>query len=52
MAATVTRTTPRGQRHTYKVGLQWAPVEDIRFRASYNRAIRAPSIIELFAPSR
>jgi len=37
--------------NTYKVGLQWAPVEDIRFRASFNRAIRAPSIVELFAPS-
>src|SRR6202008_3332717 len=35
---------------TYKVGLQWAPIEDIRFRASYQRAIRAPNIIELFTP--
>src|SRR5581483_3254407 len=35
---------------TYKVGFQWAPVSDIRFRASYNRAIRAPNIIELFNP--
>jgi outer membrane receptor protein involved in Fe transport len=35
---------------TYKVGLQWSPVEDFRFRASYQRAIRAPSVIELFNP--
>ena len=35
---------------TYKVGLQWAPVSDIRFRASFNRAIRAPNIVELFIP--
>lgn len=35
---------------TYKVGLQWAPVSDIRFRASFNRAIRAPNILELFNP--
>jgi iron complex outermembrane recepter protein len=35
---------------TYKVGLQWAPVSDIRFRASFQRAIRAPNIVELFNP--
>ncbi len=35
---------------TYKVGLQWAPVSDIRFRASFNRAIRAPNIVELYVP--
>jgi iron complex outermembrane recepter protein len=33
---------------TYKVGMQWMPVEDVRFRASFNHAIRAPSLIELF----
>jgi outer membrane receptor protein involved in Fe transport len=35
---------------TYRAGIEWAPVEDIRFRASYQRAIRAPSVIELFNP--
>jgi outer membrane receptor protein involved in Fe transport len=35
---------------TYKVGLTWAPVSDIRFRASFNRAIRAPNILELYNP--
>jgi iron complex outermembrane receptor protein len=35
---------------TYKFGLQWAPVESIRLRGSYNHAIRAPSLIELFNP--
>ncbi len=35
---------------TYKVGLEFAPIRDIRFRASYNRAVRAPNIQELFAP--
>jgi outer membrane receptor protein involved in Fe transport len=34
---------------TYKVELSYAPTEDVRFRASYNRAIRAPNISELFA---
>jgi outer membrane receptor protein involved in Fe transport len=35
---------------TYKVGLEYAPTQDIRFRASFNRAIRAPSILELYTP--
>src|SRR5262249_39468007 len=35
--------------NTYKVGGDWAPVEDIRFRASYQRAVRAANVIELFA---
>ena len=33
---------------TYKVGLDWAPVRDIRFRASYARAVRAPNVFNLF----
>jgi iron complex outermembrane receptor protein len=33
---------------TYKFGMDWAPVEDVRFRASFQRAVRAPNIIELF----
>src|SRR5512139_1383080 len=35
---------------TYKLAAEFAPVRDIRFRASYNRAVRAPNIQELFAP--
>ncbi|MDF2639379.1 MAG: TonB-dependent receptor [Novosphingobium lindaniclasticum] len=34
---------------TYKGELSWAPVDDLRVRASYNRAIRAPNVQELFA---
>jgi len=37
---------------TYKVGVEIAPVRDIRFRGAYNRAVRAPNIQELFAPQR
>jgi outer membrane receptor protein involved in Fe transport len=33
---------------TYKFGTQWQPIDDIRVRASFNHAIRAPSLIELF----
>ena len=36
------------QTDTYKVGLEWAPVQDVRLRASYQRAVRAANIIELF----
>jgi outer membrane receptor protein involved in Fe transport len=37
------------QTNTYKGGVNWAPVEDIRFRGSYQRAVRAPNVIELFS---
>ncbi len=33
---------------TYKVGADWAPVEDVRFRGSFQRAVRAPNVVELF----
>jgi outer membrane receptor protein involved in Fe transport len=33
---------------TYKFEADWAPVRDIRFRGSYNRAVRAPNVSELF----
>jgi outer membrane receptor protein involved in Fe transport len=33
---------------TYKFEGDWAPIRDIRFRASYNRAVRAPNVSELF----
>ena len=38
------------QAKTWKAGLQWSPVKDIRFRGSFNRAIRAPNILELYTP--
>ncbi|GAA0478814.1 TonB-dependent receptor [Parasphingorhabdus litoris] len=34
---------------TYKLAIDFAPIEDIRFRGAYNRAVRAPNIQELFA---
>ncbi len=36
---------------TYKFGAEYAPSEDIRFRASFQRAVRAPNIFELFSPN-
>ena len=32
----------------YKAALEWAPIEDIRFRATYAEGFRAPNISELF----
>jgi len=34
---------------TYKFEAEWAPTRDVRLRASYNRAVRAPNIVELFS---
>ena len=36
--------------NTYKLSAELAPIKDVRLRASYNRAVRAPNIQELFAP--
>lgn len=39
-----------GTTHAYTARLSWSPIEDLRFRAQYARAVRAPNIGELFAP--
>jgi iron complex outermembrane receptor protein len=36
--------------NTYKFGVDWAPVSDVRFRGTFQRAVRAPNVVELFAP--
>ena len=36
--------------NTYKFGLEWEPINDFRLRGSYNRAVRAPNIQELYQP--
>jgi len=35
---------------TWKVGGSWAPIDGLRFRGNYSRAVRAPNISELFTP--
>ncbi len=35
---------------TYKIGLSWEPVDDLKIRGNYARAVRAPNINELFSP--
>ncbi len=36
---------------TYKLTGEFAPIADVRFRVAYNRAVRAPNIIELYSPT-
>ena len=39
-----------GQTETWKVGADWLPVDDVRFRVTRSKAVRAPNIAELFDP--
>ena len=39
-----------GGNSTYRIGLDWQIVDSFRFRTGYNRAVRAPSVLELFSP--
>ncbi len=39
-----------GGNTTYKFGGSYSPVRDIKFRAAYTKAVRAPNIGELFSP--
>ncbi len=41
-----------GTVFSYRGGIQYAPVQDLRFRAQYARAQRAPDIAELYSPPR
>ena len=42
--------TSAGGVDTYKFDVQYAPIADVLLRASFDRAIRAPNIIDLFIP--
>ena len=39
-----------GVTHTYKIAGDWTVIEGLRFRGGYNRAVRAPNVVELFSP--
>jgi iron complex outermembrane receptor protein len=39
-----------GTTHTYKAVGTWRPVPGLTLRGGYNRAVRAPNAVELFAP--
>jgi len=40
-----------GGVNTYKVDLDWKMIDALRLRGGYQRAIRAPNVIELFNPA-
>jgi outer membrane receptor protein involved in Fe transport len=46
-----TNYTSGGGNSTYKLGGDWQVTPDIRLRASYERAVRAPNVNELFTPA-
>ncbi len=39
-----------GNTHQYRIAGNWAPVKDLMIRASQGTAVRAPNIVELYAP--
>ncbi|WP_165793830.1 TonB-dependent receptor plug domain-containing protein [Hyphococcus luteus] len=48
-AARVTDYSTSGTVVTWKAGMNYSPTPDIRFRGTYSRDIRAPSVNELFS---
>jgi outer membrane receptor protein involved in Fe transport len=43
---------PSYKTTTYKAGGTWEPVEGVKFRGNYQRAVRAPNVNELFSPQQ
>jgi iron complex outermembrane recepter protein len=39
-----------GNTVAWKVGADWTPIEDIRFRVTRSSSVRAPNLAELFSP--
>ena len=42
--------TNKNNQFTFKIGADWVPVNGLRFRAMFNRAVRDPNINELNSP--
>ncbi len=40
-----------GDTWTYKADFGWQVIDDLKFRASFDRAVRAPTVLELFSPA-
>ncbi|MCV2357834.1 TonB-dependent receptor [Paucibacter sp. TC2R-5] len=36
--------------NTYGTGLDWSPIKEVKFRGSYQQAVRSPNVVELFTP--
>lgn len=43
---------PVDTTNSWGVGVSWAPIDDIKFRFTRSRAVRAPNIFELFSPQQ
>ena len=43
---------PKYNTFTWKGGLTWEPIESLKLRGNYQRAVRAPNIGELFTPNQ
>jgi outer membrane receptor protein involved in Fe transport len=41
---------PAGATNTWKIEGDYAPIDDLRFRASFNHAVRAPNVDDLYLP--
>jgi outer membrane receptor protein involved in Fe transport len=41
---------PKFSAETYKIGGTFAPIPEVKFRGNWQQAVRAPNIVELFAP--
>jgi len=39
-----------GSANSWRLGLEWAPVRDVRFRGMFAESVRAPNVSELFTP--
>lgn len=50
LAGRMTDYSTSGSVETWKVGLNYSPIEDVRFRLTRSRDIRAPNVLELFSP--
>ncbi|MDE2486840.1 MAG: TonB-dependent receptor [Alphaproteobacteria bacterium] len=46
------RYSPQGDANAYNLGVDWAPIAPVRFRASYSHSIRAANGHELFLGQR
>lgn len=52
LGARFTEHSTAGSHWTWKYGLQWRPVENVRLRGMVQRAVRAPNVRELFETPR
>ena len=48
MAGRLSEYSTAGKTESYNVALNWAPVSDLRLRATYGQSVRAPNVSELY----